>query len=62
LFPAMECVGNLVGAAVTGQARDTWGEASMFGAGLTALALVMISWALLSVWQYRRHQAVDRTP
>jgi MFS family permease len=62
LFLAMECVGNLVGAAVTGQARDTWGEASMFGAGLTALALVMISWALLSVWQYRRHQAVDRTP
>jgi MFS family permease len=59
-FLAMECVGNLAGAAVTGHARDTWGEASMFGAGLGALALVLISWALVSVWQRRRHHPVDR--
>ncbi len=51
LFLAMECIGSQVGAALMGQARDWWGEASMFGAGLAALATVLTIWILLNVWR-----------
>ncbi len=48
-FLAMECVGSQVGAAVMGQARDWWGEGSMFGVGLVALTVVMGAWGALAL-------------
>ena len=47
-FLAMECVGSQVGAAVMGQARDWWGEASMFTVGLVVLAVVIGVWVTLA--------------
>jgi MFS family permease len=51
LFMAMECVGSQMGAAAMGQARDWWGDTSMFGVGLAALALVLAIWGVSLVWQ-----------
>jgi MFS family permease len=53
-FLAMECLGSQMGTAIMGQARDWWGEASMFGVGLAAMAAVIGSWLLLVIWQQRR--------
>jgi MFS family permease len=41
-FLALECLGSQMGAAAMGKARDHWGEASMFGVGQSAVALVLI--------------------
>jgi MFS family permease len=46
-YLAMECVGSQLGAAVMGQGRDWWGEASMFAVGLAAVGLVLAIWAVV---------------
>jgi MFS family permease len=53
-FMAMECVGSQFGAAAMGQARDWWGEASMFVVGLAALSLALASWLAVSFGQLLR--------
>lgn len=52
-YLVIECVGSQVGAAATGQARDWWGEASMF---YVSLAIVF---AVLAVWLVQRSQATQ---
>lgn len=46
-YLAMECVGSQTGAAVMGQARDWWGEASMFAVGVAAVGVVLVPWLAL---------------
>jgi MFS family permease len=53
-FMAMECVGSQLGAAAMGQARDWWGEDSMFAMGLAALASVLVITALSHFWRRAR--------
>jgi MFS family permease len=60
-FLAMECAGSQLGAAIMGQARDWWGEASMFGVGLVALAIVLGLWAMLTLRHKSRNDNVDFT-
>ena len=43
-YLAMECLGSQMGSAAMGYARDSWGEGSMFGVGLAALALTLGTW------------------
>jgi MFS family permease len=52
IFMAMECVGSQFGATAMGQARDWWGEGSMFATGLAALVLVLASWLVVQWWQF----------
>ena len=58
-YLAMECIGSQIGAAVMGQARDWWGESSMFVAGLGAVLLVLGSWVLLQMTRRGRCDPVD---
>jgi MFS family permease len=44
MYLGLECVGSVVGAAVTGHARDRWGEEALFHAGTIALVLVLLIW------------------
>lgn len=44
MYLALECVGSVVGAAVTGHARDRWGETALFHTGTIALSLVLLIW------------------
>jgi MFS family permease len=46
-YLAIECVGSQLGAAVMGQGRDWWGEASMFAVGLAAVGLVLAAWGVV---------------
>jgi predicted MFS family arabinose efflux permease len=46
-YLAIECLGSQLGAAAMGQARDRWGEASMFGVGLIAVLLVPAGWVVV---------------
>lgn len=46
-YMAMECVGSQIGAAAMGEARDRWGQASMFWVGFAAVVGVVASWAVL---------------
>jgi MFS family permease len=41
-FLIIECVGSVAGAAIMGQARDDWGESSMFLIGFAAILLVLL--------------------
>ena len=55
-FMAMECVGSQLGSAIMGQARDWWGEASMFGVGLATLAAVLGAWGGVALLNRRRRE------
>jgi MFS family permease len=48
-YLAVECVGSQAGAAAMGNARDHWGEASMFAIGLAAVAMALGAWWIVSV-------------
>jgi MFS family permease len=61
-YLALECVGSQMGAAVMGQARDWWGEASMFAVGVGAMAVVFVPWLALSAVRRRAAgSATDQT-
>jgi len=53
-YLAMECVGSQLGAAAMGRARDLWGEAAMFGAGIGAVLAVLVTWGALQALLRRR--------
>jgi MFS family permease len=55
-YLALDCIGSQVGAAAMGKARDLWGENAMFGAGLTAVGLVL---GLSSLFSYHRTKKRD---
>jgi len=58
-FLALECIGSQMGAAAMGEARDRWGEASMFTVGLGAVGLVL-AFALGTAWvQGRRRRNLN---
>jgi MFS family permease len=59
-FLAMECVGSQLGAASMGEARDRWGEGSMFAVGLAALVLVLGAWTIVSIWNRCRRAPHER--
>ncbi len=53
-YLAMECLGSQLGAAAMGEARDRWGEASMFAVGLAALGLVLAGWGVVRKTKRRK--------
>jgi MFS family permease len=46
-YLAIDCIGSQLGAPIMGQARDWWGEGSMFAAGFAAVLLVLASAAVI---------------
>jgi len=53
-YMAMECVGSQLGAAAMGEARDHWGQASMFWVGFAAVVGVVAAWVtVLCVQKWR---------
>ena len=62
-YLAMECVGSQMGASAMGQARDWWGEAGMFAAGLMAVGLALAPWVVVRMRASRRNgDIMPRTP
>lgn len=54
-YLAIECTGNVVGAAAMGRARERWGEASMFAVGLAAILAVLIGWVSVTSYLQREN-------
>ncbi|MBI3410543.1 MAG: MFS transporter [Planctomycetes bacterium] len=53
-YMAMECVGSQLGAAAMGEARDRWGQESMFWVGFAAVLGVVAAWVVvLGVQRWR---------
>ena len=64
-YLALDCIGSQVGAAVMGKARDLWGEGAMFGAGLSAIGLVLglaalFAWLRVSVANPEQRETSSR--
>jgi MFS family permease len=53
-FLGINCIGSLVGPAVSGAAMDWIGKRALFGAGEGAVLLVLLLWAALRLAEFTR--------